>query len=106
YLINANPHLTRSLRTRWRRSSAKWSGADGIVDPDTPTQAILQQFRLGAHAYSPSALQHFSACPYRFALYAIHRLRRREQPVALEEMDPLTRGSLFHAVVFDILREV
>jgi ATP-dependent helicase/nuclease subunit B len=67
---------------------------------------VLAQFRPAARAYSPSSLQHFSACPYRFALQAIHRLRPREEPAPLEEMDPLTRGSLFHAAVFDILREV
>jgi RecB family exonuclease len=106
YLIEANPHLTRSLRTRWRRSSRKWTPADGIVDPDAAALAALQEFRLAAHPYSPSALQHFSACPYRFALHGIHRLRPREEPVALEEMDPLTRGALFHTAVFEILREL
>src|SRR5262249_36594992 len=53
YLIAANPHLTRSLRTRWRRSSQKWSPADGIVDPDERTAAVLQRFRPAERAYSP-----------------------------------------------------
>ncbi len=106
YLIDASEALTRSLRTRWRRWERKWSAADGMVAADADARAILERYRLAAHAYSPSALQHFSACPYRFALHAILRLRPREEPAALEQMDPLTRGSLFHAVQFEIFREL
>jgi CRISPR/Cas system-associated exonuclease Cas4 (RecB family) len=51
-------------------------------------------------------LQHFAACPYRFLLYAIHRLRPREEKVALEQMDPLTRGALFHEAQFRLFREL
>ena len=62
--------------------------------------------RLAARSYSPSALQHFAACPYRFLLHAIHRLRPREEKVALEQMDPLTRGALFHEAQFRLFREL
>ncbi|HWB97607.1 MAG TPA: PD-(D/E)XK nuclease family protein, partial [Bryobacteraceae bacterium] len=106
YLIEASPELTRALRTRWRRWSRRWTEADGIVDPDPPTRAVLRQYLLTERAYSPSALQQYAACPYRFLLHAIHRLHPRETPAALEQMDPLTRGSLFHAVIFEILQEV
>src|SRR5215510_9141280 len=43
------------------------------------------------------------ACPYRFFLQAVHRLTPREEPVAIEVIDPLTRGSLFHHVQFKVL---
>jgi CRISPR/Cas system-associated exonuclease Cas4 (RecB family) len=104
YLLQANPGLARSLRTRGRRWRNFWSGADGIVDPDSATRAILAGYRLSARAYSPSTLQHFAACPYRFLLHGIHRLRPRDEAVALEQMDPLTRGSLFHATQFELFR--
>src|SRR5206468_2998470 len=41
--------------------------------------------------------------PYRFALRSIYRLQPRDEISALERMDPLTRGSLFHAVQFRLL---
>ena len=66
----------------------------------------MTQDRLTARSYSPSSLQHFAACPYRFLLHAIHQLRPREAPVALEQMDPLTRGALFHAVQRDLFMEL
>src|SRR5205814_9135084 len=43
---------------------------------------------------------------YRFLLQAIHRLEPREEPVAIEILDPLTRGALFHDVQFEVLSEL
>jgi len=107
YLMGVNEILARSLRTRaarWSRRS--WSGADGIVDPDESTLGVLASQRMMARSYSPSALQHFAACPYKFLLYAIHRLQEREESAAIEKMDPLTRGGLFHEVQRDVFREM
>ncbi len=103
YLLGTNSHLARSLRTRWLRWHASWSVADGIVDPDPATLEILASHRLQSRSYSPTSLQQFAACPYRFLLYSIHRLHKRDEIVAIEQMDPLTRGSLFHAVQFRLL---
>ena len=72
YLLGTNSHLARSLRTRWLRWHASWSVADGIVDPDPATLEILASHRLRSRSYSPTSLQQFAACPYRFLLYSIH----------------------------------
>ncbi|MEZ5402560.1 MAG: PD-(D/E)XK nuclease family protein [Bryobacteraceae bacterium] len=106
YLVEANAHLARSLRGRWKRWSHRWSDADGIVDPDETTRQALDSRRLKEAAYSATALQQYAACPYKFLLYAIHRLRRREESEPLEQMDPLTRGALFHEVQKDLFDEM
>jgi superfamily I DNA/RNA helicase len=106
YLIAANRYLADSLRRYGRRHRPAWFPADGIVEPDAATLAVLATQRLAARAYSPSSLQHFAACPYRFLLHAIHQLRPREEKVALEQMDPLTRGALFHETQFELFREL
>jgi CRISPR/Cas system-associated exonuclease Cas4 (RecB family) len=106
YLISANEHLVRSLHAWARRARKAWSYADGIVDPDAATRAVLATQRLSARGYSPSALQHFAACPYRFLLHAIHKLHPREEKAALEQLDPLTRGALFHETQFRLFREL
>ncbi|MBX9599463.1 MAG: PD-(D/E)XK nuclease family protein [Bryobacteraceae bacterium] len=106
YLMEASPVLARSLRSRWRRWNSKWSEADGIVEPDPEARQLLLHHRGSQRAYSPTALQQFAACPYKFALHAIHGLRPRECPSALERMDPLTRGSLFHQVQFELFRDL
>lgn len=103
YLLDANPSLARALRFRARRWLPRYTQADGLIDPGTGGRAAIAEQRLGARPYSPTALQHFAACPYRFFLSAVQRLRPREEPVAIDEMDPLTRGSLFHDVQFALL---
>jgi ATP-dependent helicase/nuclease subunit B len=104
YFLSLNEWLARSLRTRAARWRKAWSGADGIVDPDTLTLHALATQRITARSYSPSALQQFAACPYRFLLYAVWRLEKREDALAIEELDPLTRGAMFHDVQFRLFR--
>jgi CRISPR/Cas system-associated exonuclease Cas4 (RecB family) len=106
YLVEVNAALGRSLRARAWRWNKKWSYADGLVDPDGATRAALAQYGLTTRSYSASSLQQFAVCPYRFFLHAMHQLRPREEPVALEQMDPLTRGGLFHAVQRDLFAEL
>src|ERR1043166_7512316 len=92
YLVEANPHLARSLRTRWSRWRPAWKEADGLITADPDALAALAANRLNARAWSPSVLQQFAVCPYRFALHGIYELRPREEAAALEQMDPLTRA--------------
>jgi CRISPR/Cas system-associated exonuclease Cas4 (RecB family) len=106
YLIEQSAALAASLRTRWKRWERKWADSDGIVGPDAATTAALARHRLRARSYSPSSLQQFAACPYKFLLYAVLGVRPREESVALEQMDPLTRGALFHSAQFEFLGEV
>jgi RecB family exonuclease len=77
-----------------------------LITEDARALAALGAHRLMARPWSPSALQRFAVCPYQFALHGIHGLRPREDPAALEQMDPLTRGALFHAVQFRLLGEL
>ncbi len=106
YLLAANPHLGRALRARARRWLRRWTPNDGLVYPDAPDaeeRAALERHQLAARSYSPTALQNYAACPYRFFLQAIHRLTPREEIERIEVIDPLTRGALFHEVQFEFL---
>ena len=71
--------------------------------PIQPRAPRLARHQFAARSYSATALQNYAACPYRFFLQAIHRLEPREEPEAIELIDPLTRGALFHEVQFDLL---
>jgi len=48
--------------------------------------------------YSPSSLQLFGLCPYRFALRTVVGLEPMEAAVSLGRLDPLTRGVVFHEI--------
>jgi ATP-dependent helicase/nuclease subunit B len=102
YLINANPHLARALRARYQRWRGIWTAADGLVNPSAAALTVIGRHALAARSYSPTALQTYARCPYRFFLYAIHRLGPRVEPEPIDELDPLQRGSLIHNIQFEL----
>lgn len=106
YLIEESPVLARSLRTRWQRYHAAWSDKDGLVDPAKATLDRLTAHSLLTRSYSPTALQSFSHCPYRFLLQAVYRLSPRDEAEAIEHLDPMTRGSIFHEVQHHVILEL
>ena len=104
YLLEQNACLARSLRTRWARWHRRFTPADGIVRVTEATRDVLAAARLPARAYSASALQKFAACPYQFFLSAICRLQPRDEVTPIVQLDPATRGHLFHRVQADAMR--
>jgi len=103
FLLMVNDRLDRSLRSRWHRWKSRWTEFDGLVDASEESLEILLSQLPTRRSYSPTALQTLATCPYRFLLYAIHRLRPRDRLVSIEQLDPLTRGSLFHEVQYRFL---
>ena len=104
YLLELNECLARSLRTRWSRWHHRFTPSDGLVRVSDGIREALAAARLGARPYSPSALQKFAACPYQFLLSAICRLEPRPEVISIVELDPATRGQLFHRVQADVMR--
>lgn len=106
YILQLNDCLQRSVRERYMRSRKAWSRWDGIVQVSDRTRPLLAPHRLGARVYSLSALQRYATCPYQFLLGAVYRLRPAEDLEPLQRLDPLTRGSLFHAVQTEFYRRM
>ncbi|MEQ1757152.1 MAG: PD-(D/E)XK nuclease family protein [Vicinamibacterales bacterium] len=106
YLLSMSEPLRRSVIERWRRGRDDWSPADGLMRVTASTSDALAASRLTSRAYSLSALQRFAACPYQFVLSAIFKLQPLEEPAPLERMDPMTRGSLVHEVMAQLMREL
>jgi ATP-dependent helicase/nuclease subunit B len=104
YLLRLNENLRRSVTARWGRSRSQWTPFDGLTRVNSLTRDMLDAQRLSARAYSLSALQKFSACPYQFLLSAIYRLQPADEPEPLQKLDPLTRGALFHEVQAEFFR--
>jgi len=106
YLVDENPHVTRSLRARWSRWHGSWKPADGLVTDDAAALEALSSQRLTARTWSPSSLEHFAMCPYKFALHGIYQLRPRDESEQLQQMDPRTRGALFHEIQFELFQDL
>jgi CRISPR/Cas system-associated exonuclease Cas4 (RecB family) len=106
YLLSVNPYLARALRFRAKRWLRGFSDADGMVDPAPEAKEALMKHATSKRSFSPTALQNFAACPYRFYLYSVHKLSAREEPHAIEEMDALQKGSFVHEVLYEFLTEL
>jgi hypothetical protein len=106
YLVTANPHLARALRARYQRWGKTWTASDGLVSQSAIARAAMATHALSARSYSPTALQTYARCPYRFFLYAILRLTPRLEPQPIDELDPLQRGSLIHDIQFELFRRL
>jgi RecB family exonuclease len=111
FLLTSNPHLGRALRFRARRWLPRWTEADGLTprvqgELAAGAREKMATQRLSERSYSPTALQHFAVCPYKFFLQAVHRLAPREEPEAIDELDPLQRGSLVHDVQYELFQRL
>jgi RecB family exonuclease len=87
---------------RWHKP---WKPADGLLIEEIGSDA-LKPYRLTERAWSPSVLQQYARCPYRFALRGILGLRPADRPEGIQRMDPADRGNLYHRVQFELLREL
>jgi CRISPR/Cas system-associated exonuclease Cas4 (RecB family) len=106
YLKQLSGRAVESLRARWVRWHKKpWKAADGLIVEEIGSTA-LAPYLLTARPWSPSALQQFARCPYRFALYGIQRLRPAERPGGIERIDRATRGEIYHRAQFELLRDL
>jgi RecB family exonuclease len=104
YLKQLPGRAVDSLRVRWARWDRKrWRPADGLVVDEIGSD-LMKPYGLKQRAWSPSALEQYARCPYRFALRAIHGLSEAERPGALERMDPATRGMIYHEVQAELLQ--
>jgi CRISPR/Cas system-associated exonuclease Cas4 (RecB family) len=106
YLLDNNAYIARALRARYQRWNRGWSASDGLLSKSAAVRAIMAKHAFAARSYSATALQTFAGCPYRFLLYAVHGLVPREVPEAIDELDPLQRGGLIHAIQFDLFERL
>lgn len=96
----------------FRRSLAAWAARwrdraltpyDGLLG--NGARAILLR-RAGLEgSVSPSRLETYATCPFRFFLGYLLRVRPVEEPELLERIDARERGSLVHRVLERFLRE-
>ena len=102
YLVTANPHLARAVRARYQRWGKTWTASDGLVSQSGMARVAMATHALSARSHSPTSLQAYARCPYRFLHYAILRLTPRFEPEPIDELDPLERGSLIHDIQFEL----
>ena len=84
----------RAQRSRAGRTIDEWDGnlGTGVA------------FRGSGELLSPSALEAWAGCPFRYLLSHILRLRKVQRPETRDRVDPRVRGTLVHDVLETFLR--
>lgn len=104
YLVKTNAHLARALRARYARwQQSAWTPWDGLVKPSAIGRAALEPHQPSARPFSPTSLEQYAACPYKFYLSTLARLQPLEIPGELEELGPLEKGTMAHAAHYELL---
>ncbi len=103
HLGSESPALLRALRARHSAFGPRWGNHDGLASGDPAIRKLLERERPGARVFSATALESFAACPYRFYLRAIVRLKAREVAEPIESLDPMTKGSLIHSIQYALV---
>jgi ATP-dependent helicase/DNAse subunit B len=92
----------RAWEERWRNTAlTAWDGALDAGRDD----AVAKSAQLNG-VLSPTRLEAYAVCPYRFFLQSVLRLSEVEEPEAVERISPLERGSLIHTILNRFFSEV
>jgi ATP-dependent helicase/nuclease subunit B len=102
---NYRPGIPRGREADENRRSQMLTVFDGRVEPDAAREIAWTAGR-GRRAISPSRLETFAACPFRFFLKYVLRLEPLEEPETLERIDALHRGSLIHEILELFLQDL
>lgn len=90
-------HAVTMLRSRRSHNFTEWDGNLAALKDDGWLD--LQS------AVSPTNLEHYATCGYRYFARSLLRLNTVEEPEEREMMDPATRGGLIHDVLELFFRE-
>lgn len=74
--------------------------------PGAAGRAALEEHHPSRRPFSPTALEQYAACPYRFFLSALARLHPLEIPGEVEELGPMEKGTMAHLVQFELHTEL
>lgn len=91
--VEADPDLWRGMATQLALRDENASEYCGLVGAD-PQFAPNPDYPV-----SPTALETWAKCPYRYMLEKVLRLTVVEKPEAIEDISALDRGSMIHSIL-------
>jgi len=93
----------RGLRLLAARAAGRFSGYDGWISDPALAARIRDEFRSPV-PISPSKLEAYAACPFRYFARYVLRLEPLPEPVYEDMLDDRTSGSLLHALLARFFR--
>lgn len=105
-LQRASTEFARAARAREQRWSHELTAHDGVLLSDRSVEAAMARSPFGrGETVSPSRLEEYATCPYRFFMRYVLHIDPVEEPEATDRIDALERGHLIHAILERFLRE-
>ncbi|GEM_PF-2853691 len=109
FLEKASPAYARAAsRRRALLDDKAFSRFDGWLKTPGALQAVRKRFG-DRRRFSPTALEEYALCPYKFFLRRVIRLSPLEDPSAAEEAeecDPLHKGAMVHEILEKVHRRI
>ncbi|HYM15239.1 MAG TPA: PD-(D/E)XK nuclease family protein [Dehalococcoidia bacterium] len=106
-LERVSPPFGRAIAARGGRWSNALTPFDGVMTAAAADALAASRARIrGGAPVSPSRLESYATCPYRFFLRYGLGIEPVEEPESVERIDALERGSLVHAILERFLREI
>ena len=105
---DGSPRRARAGRRRSRPTPARAVGDrelttfDGIFE-NADAVAAVGAWLDETSPLSPTVLEAYATCPYRFFLDRLLRAKPLDEPEAIIQLDPLTRGNVIHDVLEEFL---
>ena len=103
HLVAPGQALDRALQMESARTAGELTVWDG--DLSTAAGASSRTIPGRSAAFSPTSLEAWAACPYRYFLSRVLGIGALEQPEDVASITPLERGSLVHSVLERFIRE-
>jgi ATP-dependent helicase/DNAse subunit B len=99
YLENVSGNFARAVHAY----SALWgkrelSAFDGLLQSASCLEKLAAVFA-PERVFSPTAFELYAACPYHFFLEHVLHLEPLEEPEAIEQIHPMVKGALIHAIL-------
>ena len=103
HLAQSEPVLARALEMQRARIAAPLSLWDG--DLSSASSPAAQIGLSNSEVFSPTRLQTWATCPFRYFLSNVLGIAAPEQPEELATISALERGALLHAILERFIRD-
>lgn len=97
YLFKTNLNIRRSYLSEWMKWDKVFNEYTGKIDTFDKNEKITS---------SATGLELFMKCHYAYFLKNYLKLKPVEEPVAAEEIDILTYGSLVHSILYEFKKAI
>jgi RecB family exonuclease len=101
-----SPHFGRAVRAEFVRwSRPRLTRYDGCVEDPELIESLRGRSPLRA-PISPSRIEDYARCPFRFYMHNLLRLEELEEPETLIRSDPIAKGQMVHAILAEFLTKM